>query len=141
MQQYQIRQSSTINQFRITVYCLVFLAIGIFLHGLVLTGSLTLLTALLLFRDQTRYNYIKSQDPTIVTLRDDSTRVELNHRGDHLRFEQFRLFSNRWFLILQLKNEQASKNIMLVSDRFKTINEYLQFRYQIINMSNKQHAA
>ena len=142
MQQYQLKQSPALNLFRIALYCLVFIAINFFLNGMILlSGSLTLLTALLLFRDQTRYRRLKSLDPTIVTLRDSTARVELNYLGDHFQFDRFRLFSNRWFVILQMRNEQVSKNIILLSDRFKTINDYLRFRYQIINMSEKQHAA
>lgn len=138
MQQYYLKQSSDLNLFTIIIYCLVLVLIGVFLHGMILlSAALMLLTVLLLYRDQCRYKLLKSRDPTIVTLRDSTNRVEL----DHLQFERYRVFCNRWFLILQMKNQQTSKNLMLVSDRFNTINEYLRFRYQIINMSRNQHVA
>lgn len=142
MQQYQLKQSSALNRFTIALYCLAIVAIGIFLHGMILlSGALIVLAALLLFRDQYRYRLLKSNDPSLVTLHDSTARVELNHLGDRLQFEQFRLFSNRWFLILQMKNEQANKNVMLVPDRFNSLNEYLQFRYAIVNMCRNQHVA
>jgi len=142
MQQYQLRQSSTLNLFTIALYCLAIVAISIYLNGMVLlSGSLIMLAVLLLFRDQCRYRLLKTQDPTLVTLGDSTARVELNRQGDRLQFGQFRLFANRWFLILQIRNGQVSKNVMLVSDRFNTINEYLRFRYAIINMCKNQHAA
>ncbi len=138
MQQYHIKQSSILNLFSVILYCLVLVAIGVFLHGMIiLSGALGLLTALLFYRNQRKYKLLKSRDPTIVTLQDNTDSVELD---DH-QFEQYRVFSNRWFLILQMKNEQTGKNVMLVSDRFNTINEYLRFRYQIINMSKNQHVA
>ncbi len=138
MQQYYLKQSSDLNLFIIIIYCLVLVLIGVFLHGMILlSAALMLLTVLLLYRDQCRFKLLKSRDPTIVTLRDNTNRVEL----DHLHFERYRVFCNRWFLILQMKNQQTSKNLMLVSDRFNTINEYLRFRYQIINMSRNQHVA
>ncbi len=138
MQQYYLKQSSDLNLFTIIFYCLVLVLIGVFLHGMILlSAALMLLTVLLLYRDQCRFKLLKSRDPTIVTLRDNTNRVEL----DHLQFERYRVFCNRWFLILQMKNQQTSKNLMLVSDRFNTINEYLRFRYQIINMSRNQHVA
>lgn len=141
MQQYQIKQSPALNRFTIVLYCLAAIALSAFLNEMILiSGSLTLLAVLLLFRDQSRYRLLKSLDPMIITLRDNTVRVELNHLGDHLQFDQFRLFTNRWFLILQMKNEQVSKNIILLSDRFITFNQYLRFRYQIINMSRNQYA-
>jgi len=141
MQQYQIKQSPALNRFTMVLYCLAVIAFSAFLNEMILiSGSLTLLAVLLLFRDQSRYRLLKSLDPMIITLRDNTVRVELNHLGDHLQFDQFRLFTNRWFLILQMKNEQVSKNIILLSDRFITLNQYLRFRYQIINMSRNQYA-
>lgn len=141
MQQYQLKQSSSLNLFKIGLYCLAVVAISVFLKGMILvSGPLALLTVLLLLRDQSRYRLLKSLDPAIFTLYSGTTsRVGLNHLGDNFEFEQFRLFTNRWFLILQMRNEQVSKNIILLSDRFNTINEYLRFRYQIINMSRGQH--
>lgn len=142
MQQYQLKQSPALNLFTIILYCLVVITVIAFLHHMILlSGSLTLLVALLLFREQSRYRRLKSLDPTIITLRDSTARIELNLYDDHLQFDNFRLFSNRWFLILQMRNEQVSKNIILLSDRFITLNQYLSFRYQIINMSRNQHAA
>jgi len=138
MQQYQLRQSPMQNLFSIILYCLMLIAIGIFFHdSLLLGGSLGLLTLLLLFREQLKYWLLKSRDPTIVTLRDSTAEVEF----DQSRFDRLRVFSSRWFLILQMKNVQSSKNVMLVPDRFNSIDEYLQFRYQIMNMSRIQHVA
>jgi len=141
MQQYQIKQSPALNRFTIVLYCLAVIALSAFLNEMILiSGSLILLAALLLFRDQSRYRLLKSLDPMIITLRDNTARVELNHLGDHFQFDRFRLFTNRWFLILQMRNEGVSKNIILLSDRFITLNQYLRFRYQIINMSRNQYA-
>jgi len=141
MQQYQIKQSPALNRFTIVLYCLAVIALSAFMNEMILiSGSLTLLAALLLFRDQSRYRLLKSLDPMIITLRDNTARVELNHLGDHFQFDRFRLFTNRWFLILQMRNEGVSKNIILLSDRFITLNQYLRFRYQIINMSRNQYA-
>ena len=138
MQQYQLKQSPSLNFFSIILYCLVLLAIGAFFHRVnLLPALLGVLTALLLFRELYRYQRLKSQDPTIVTLSGSTSRVGVNQ----LQFEDFKVFSNRWFVILQMKNEQTSKNMMLVADRFKTIEEYLGFRYQLINLCRKQHVA
>jgi len=141
MQQYQLIQSSTLNLFIIVMYILVVSAIFMFFDGMLfISHSLALLTLLLLYRDQSIHRQLKSQDPTIITLHNSKTSLELHHLGNHFQFEKIRLFSNRWFLILQLRNEHLSKNVMLVPDRFKKINDYLRFRYQIINMVKNHHA-
>lgn len=138
MHQYQIKQSSSLHCVSIILYCVVLVSIAVFLHRLVLlTCTLGGLTVLMLYRDHYRYKILKSKDPTIVSLSGATARVALNQ----LQFEQFRIFSNRWFVILQMQNEQTTKNMMLVADRFKTINEYLGFRHQIINMCRNRHAA
>ena len=141
MQQYQIKQSSILNQFSIVLYCLAIIAFSALLDEMILiSGLLILLATLLLIREQCRYRLLKSLDPTIVTLHDDSAGVELDYLGDHFQFDQIRIFTNRWFIILQMKNKQVSKNIILFYDRFVTLNHFLRFRYQIINMSRNQHA-
>ena len=138
MLQSQIKQSSSLHCLSIILYCVVPVSIAVFLHRMVLLAcTLGGLTVLLLYRDHCRYKLLKSEDPTIVTLSGTTGRVELNR----LQFEQFRIFSNRWFVILQMQNEQTTKNMMFVADRFRTINEYLGFRHQIINMCSNQHAA
>ena len=140
MQQYQLKQSSTLNLLTIGLYCLVLVSINIFLHEtFYLAASLTVLTLLLLIRDQSRYQRLRLQDPTIVSLNNSTARVDLSHQGEHLQFERFRVFSNRWFLILQMRNQHASQSLMLVSDRFNSFNEYLSFRYLVGKMSRIQH--
>ncbi|MHC4221845.1 MAG: hypothetical protein ACYST9_05440, partial [Planctomycetota bacterium] len=132
---------STLNQFGIVLYCLAIIAFSALLDEMILISALFILLAtLLLFREQSRFRLLKSLDPSIVTLHDDSGGVELDHLGDHFRFDQIRIFTNRWFIILKMKNKQVRKNIILISDRFVTLNHFLRFRYQIINMSRNQHA-
>ena len=140
MLQYQLIQSSTLNRYSLALYGLLIVTIGTFLHELDFVPVLLLvLSVLLLVKDQSRYRLLKSQDPTIVILTNTKSRIELKEEGNLYQFDRLRLFSTRWFLILQLKNASESKNIMLVPDRFRTINEYLQFRYQMINMNRVQH--
>ena len=140
MQQYQLKQSSTLNLLTIGLYCLVLVTINVFLHEtILLAASLTVLTLLLLIHAQSRYKRLSLQGPTILSLSNSVARVDLSHQGEHLRFEQFRVFSNRWFLILQVRNQHASQNLMLVSDRFNSFNEYLNFRYLVGKMSRIQH--
>ena len=140
MQQYQLKQSSILNLLTIGLYCLVLVSINIFLHEtFYLAASLTVLTLLLLIRAQFRYQRLRIQDPTILSLSNSTARVDLSYQGEHLRFERFRVFSNRWFLILQMRNQHTSQNLMLVPDRFASFNEYLNFRYLAGKMSRIQH--
>jgi hypothetical protein len=140
MQQYRLKQSSTLSLLTTGLYCLVLVTINIFLHETIfLAASLTLLTLLLLIRAQSRYQRLRLQDPTIVSLSSSTARVDLSYQGEHFRYKRFRVFSNRWFLILQMRNQHTSQNLMLVSDRFNSFNEYLNFRYLAGKMSRIQH--
>ena len=140
MQQYRLKQSSTLNLLTTGLYCLVLVTINIFLHEMIfLAASLTVLTLLLLIRAQSRYQRLRLQDPTIVSLSSSEARIDLSYQGEHLQYERFRVFSNRWFLILQMRNQHTSQNLMLVSDRFNSFNEYLNFRYLAGKMSRIQH--
>ena len=140
MQQYRLKQSSTLNLLTTGLYCLVLVTINIFLHEMIfLTVSLTVLTLLLLIRAQLRYQRLRLQDPTIVSLSGSTARINLSYQGEHLQYERFRVFSNRWFLILQMRNQHTSQNLMLVPDRFNSFNEYLNFRYLAGKMSRIQH--
>ncbi|MCZ6470182.1 MAG: hypothetical protein O6649_02350, partial [Gammaproteobacteria bacterium] len=71
------------------------------------------------------------------TLNDKTGGIELYQQGRQQQFTQFRLYANRWFLILQLKNDEVSKNLLLAPRGFSSIAEFLRFRYAIVNMNKK----
>jgi len=132
---YQIRDSSGIKTFTLLLYGLTLLAVVVFVSSLWLMTLLSLLLILLLITDLTRHKAAVRDDPMALTLHDKTGRIEIKQANRNQQYAQFKLFSNRWFLILQLKNEESHKNLLLIPQRFRSMREYLQFRYAIINMS------
>jgi hypothetical protein len=132
---FQIRQSPVLNNFTLLIYGITFLAVIVFIGSLWLMSLLSLLTILLLLAEMRRYNSSVDGDPMTLTLRDKTGGIEIIERHGNEQYGQFQLFINRWFLILQLNNANNHKNLLLLPDRFRSMNEYLQFRYQIINMN------
>jgi hypothetical protein len=94
--------------------------------------GLTLLIALQLYRDFVKY---KSLTNTALTLNTRTKQIQIEIKGISKTFEHFKLYSNRWFLILQLRQKGRSENLLLLSDRFYSITEYLLFRHQIKKMN------
>ena len=88
-------------------------------------------------KDRSRYLALQARDPAGLTLNDKTGRIELYQQGSRRQFTRFRLFANRWFLILQLSNDDTSENLLLTPQGFSSIAEFLRFRYQIMNMNKK----
>ena len=132
---YRIRESSAANSFTLLMYGLAFLAILAFVGMLWLKILLSLLLILFLVTDLQRYKAAVLGDPVVLTLHDKSGKIDMHQTEGETQYSLFRLFANRWFLVLQLKNEKGRKDLLIVPDRFRSMHEYLQFRYAIIQMS------
>ena len=132
---YRIRESSAANSFTLLMYGLAFLAILAFVGMLWLKILLSLLLILFLVTDLQRYKAAVLGDPVVLTLHDKSGKIDMHQTEGDTQYSLFRLFANRWFLVLQLKNEKGRKDLLIVPDRFRSMHEYLQFRYAIIQMS------
>jgi len=104
----------------------------IYFNSWVLFG-LVLLVLLQLYLDFSRY---KSSVNTALTLNIKTSEIKVEIDGSSNKFNQFRLYSNRWFLILNLRQKGCSQSHLLLSDRFHSMAEYLHFRYQIKKMNN-----
>ena len=85
--------------------------------------------------DLARHKAAVRDGPVALTLHHKSGSIEVKQANRNQQYAQYKLFTNRWFLILQLKNDRSHKNLLLIPQRFQSMREYLQFRYAIINMS------
>ena len=132
---YQIRESEEINTLTLLLYGLALFAVVVYVSSPWLMTLLSLLLILLLINDLARHKAAVRDDPVALTLHHKSGRIEVKQANRNQQYAQFKLFTNRWFLILQLKNDSSHKNLLLSPQRFRSMREYLQFRYAIINMS------
>ena len=132
---YRIRESSAANSFTLLMYGLTFLDILAFVGILWLKILLSLLLILFLVTDLQRYKAAVRDDPMVLTLHDKSGKIDMHQTEGDTQYSLFRLIANRWFLVLQLKNDKGRKDLLIVPDRFRSMHEYLQFRYAIIQMN------
>ncbi|MCZ6667131.1 MAG: hypothetical protein O6932_00465 [Gammaproteobacteria bacterium] len=135
--QHQFRQPAVIFALTLLLYSLAIVAVTVYIDSLWLMVALVTLLVLWLATDRSRYRALQAQDPAGITLNDQTGGIELYQQGSQQQFTQFRLYANRWFLILQLKNGEVSKNLLLAPRGFSSIAEFLRFRYAIVNMNKK----
>jgi hypothetical protein len=113
------------------------MAVLVYIDSLWLKLGLILLLVLWFARDRTRHLALQAQDPASLTLNDKTGGIELYQQGKRRQFTRFRLFANRWFLILQLRDDESSENLLLTPQGFSSVTEFLRVRYQLMNMSKK----
>ncbi len=139
MQQYQIRPPRTLNSFNLSLYLLVIFAMLVFIHEIWMAGLLALLAILLMLSDCLRWQKLKLQGATVLTLYPDNSEIEVHRSYRPNRFKKFTLYLNRWFVILQLRDRDVAMNFLLIAERFGSMTEYLNFRRQILKMSRDQN--
>ncbi|MCZ6469860.1 MAG: hypothetical protein O6649_00720 [Gammaproteobacteria bacterium] len=133
--QHQFRQPAVIFALTLLLYSLAIVAVTVYIDSLWLMLALVTLLVLWLATDLTRYRALQARDPAGLMLNDETGGIELYQQGRQRQFTQFRLFANRWFLILQLKNDEVSNNLLLTPQGFSSIAEFLRFRFAIVNMN------
>jgi hypothetical protein len=118
-------------RFLLSSYLIVLLLIITYFSGW-FQFALILLVFLQLYVDFAQY---RSSISTALILNITTGNVQIEIEGVTKTFEHFKLYSNRWFLILQLRQKGNSENFMLLSDRFRSMTEYLLFRHKIKKMN------
>ena len=69
----------------------------------------------------------------VIKLRLDSrgTSIELEQGGQPYFYRKNKVYQTRWFAILKLINEQNSRTLILIPDRFKSMQCYRSLRYRL----------
>ncbi|MFV2030916.1 MAG: hypothetical protein ACC663_00355 [Gammaproteobacteria bacterium] len=141
MQQYQIKYSRLLKAFNLSLYLLVIFTILVFVDEIWMAAPLALLTMLLMLSDYLSWQTANLKAPTALTLYPERGEIEIQQADCHERFNGYRLYLNRWFVILRLCDRGVSRNFLLIGDSFESTIEYLNFRHQILKMSRDQYAA
>lgn len=126
-----LKQSLKLFSFLLCFHLIVLALIITYFNNWIQFG-LILLVLLLLYEDFRRYKLV-SNTTLFINLK--TNKIQIENDGDSQFFNHFRLYSNRWFLILQLHRKDSSVNLMLVSDRFHSMAKYMLFRHQIKQMN------
>jgi hypothetical protein len=133
---YQLKQSRALFGFLLGLYLTLFLLVAIYFTGWLQFGLILLVLAHLYF-EINRYKSSSIYGQTVLTLNSRTSEITINQNRLDKNFREFRLYSNRWFLILQLRQAHSSKSILIISDRFNSMTEYLSFRHQINRMDQR----
>lgn len=130
---YEIRPSKRQLVFLLLSHALLALAIIFYLQpGLLKLASLALV---LLFAIRESRSLIRQE---IIKLRLDTVgaSVELEQGGQPYFYSKNKVYQARWFAILKLINEQQSRTLILIPDRFDSIQSYRRLRYRLRQMEH-----
>jgi hypothetical protein len=128
---FSLKQSFKLFSFLLYFNLITLLLIVIYFNSWIQWGIISLVL-LQLYSDFGRYKLV-TQMALVLNLKTNEIQIEKGVNSQF--FDYFRLYSNRWFLILQLRQNNRSENLMLLSDRFNSMSEYLLFRHQIKKMN------
>ena len=128
---FSLKQSFKLFSFLLYFNLITLLLIVIYFNNWIQWGLISLVL-LQLSSDFGRYKLV-TQMALVLNLKTNEIQIEKGVNSQF--FDYFRLYSNRWFLILQLRQNNRSENLMLLSDRFNSMSEYLLFRHQIKKMN------
>jgi hypothetical protein len=128
---FSLKQSFKLFSFLLYFNLITLLLIVIYFNNWIQWGLISLVL-LQLYSDFGRYKLV-TQMALVLNLKTNEIQIEKGVNSQF--FDYFRLYSNRWFLILQLRQNNRSENLMLLSDRFNSMSEYLLFRHQIKKMN------
>ena len=131
MYHFSLKQSFKLFSFLLYFNLITLLLIVIYFNNWIQWGLISLVL-LQLYSDFGRYKLV-TQMALVLNLKTNEIQIEKGVNSQF--FDYFRLYSNRWFLILQLRQNNRSENLMLLSDRFNSMSEYLLFRHQIKKMN------
>ncbi len=140
MKQYQIKPSLHLLVATLLLY-------GMFIAGLLVffdriwSTSLLLLLALLLvlYEIQLYIQYTREKAEYLsVDLAEQCVKHEVS--GICRQYEAFSVYTNRWWLTLKYGRRCIqNNNLMLLVDCFQSKSEYLDFRYQLIQLKKEIH--
>jgi hypothetical protein len=128
---FSLKQSFKLFSFLLYFNLITLLLIVIYFNSWIQWGLISLVLSQL-YSDFGRYKLV-TQMALVLNLKTNEIQIEKGVNSQF--FDYFRLYSNRWFLILQLRQNNRSENLMLLSDRFNSMSEYLLFRHQIKKMN------
>ena len=132
---FSLKQSFKLFSFLLYFNLITLLLIVIYFNSWIQWGLISLVL-LQLYSDFGRYKLV-TQMALVLNLKTNEIQIEKGINSQF--FDYFRLYSNRWFLILQLRQNNRSENLMLLSDRFNSMSEYLLFRHQIKKMNRNSN--
>ena len=134
---YQLRQSQILLGYLLCLCLTLFFLSILYFRGWLQFGLISLVSIYLYIKID-RYRSSFRQVSTTLILNSITNEIQIKQPHLDKKFNDFKLYSNRWFLILHLRREDCSRHFVLLSDKFSSMTEYLSFRHQIKRMIQTQ---
>lgn len=131
---FQIKTSTSQAVFLVSIYALT-LAVGLIYIDSVLSLSLLSGLVLLLAMVEIR-NWLQQQTVTL-SLNPGRDSIGLEQAGKAQIYDKYKVYTCRWFAILQLVDNRKHRSLLLNSDRFISTGAYQDFRFVIQHMQRQ----
>lgn len=132
---YQLKQSRILLGYLLSLCLIIIFLVVTYFNGW-LQIALILLISIYLYVEINRYKLSANEDSTTVSLNSITNEIQIKQKKIDKNFDNFKLYSNRWFLILHLRQANNCCHLILLGDRFSSVTEYLSFRHQIKRMDS-----
>jgi hypothetical protein len=131
---FQVHSSTSQSVFLVSSYAVTLLIALIYIDSAL---SLALMTGLLLLLAMVEFRNWRRQQPVILSLNPGRDSIELEQAGKAQIYEKYKVYTCRWFAILQLIDNHKNRNLLLNSDRFISTGAYQDFRFVIQQMQRQ----
>ncbi len=129
----------SVVQLRLTLTGYTLIALGIIAYveplSMMLGGLLVI--GLLALREVAR---LLQNDEVCLTVNPHDDSFELKQDGQPYFFNKYKVYAARWFAILRLIDKRNSRTLILIPDRFNSIQSYRRLRYALQTMGTADAA-
>ena len=141
MKQYSLYPSPSLLFITMFLYLLACFCLMVYFNNSGLALLAMLLIVLLLFAEIRNFAKARRQEPELISLSSSTNEIEWTSGADKQLFTQYSVYTNRWGMVLKLKSRRARYHLILLADRFRDEDEYLDFRYQLIHLKQVINAS
>ena len=139
MKQFQLKPSLSLLVTTLFLYGFFIISLYLYFTQSWLTVLLLVLALLLMFREVQHYYQVDKRKPEYLSI--DAFNQRIDHQtADIIRqYKSFNVYTNRWWLTLRLGQRIQNKNLVLLADCFQSKSDYLDFRYQLVQLNKGIH--
>ena len=141
MKQYHLYPSATLLLITLGLYLMVCLSLLLYFALTGVTVLAILLVLLLAYTEIKQHLKSRKLSPELISLRFTTDEIEWQSIDNCQLFTGYTVYNSRWGMILKLKNRWVGYNLILLADRFKDRNEYLDLRYQLSHLKQVINAS
>lgn len=138
MKQYLIKPSFTFLVITICLYILATACLLLYFNLEWFTILLSSLTILWLYVDLKKFFWANNAVPETLTVNSTEGYIDLNNSH---QFKLFNVYTSRSSIIIKLSDKGYRKNLILLADRFRSRNDYLDCRYQLMRLNQGINAS